>query len=212
MSRRTGATLMELALVIGLSAIMLLLAPLIMSHGVRALVYLPRAAAVNQAGTEILHQVFEGGLSTLQAAPVLGLRSASRARVSATALTGPLWLAEANRMGYRTADGQYVLIRLDSEQIKRHFPVNGTCPPPGPQAEEVLPYEAAGAVRILPSGTLFQYYNQAGTLLAAPACNGAQLFAVRRVQMSLIAQTGSGLINEAQTQQTMTTSLAILDP
>lgn len=213
MIRHAGATLIELALVIGLSAIMLLLAPLIMSHGVRALVYLPRAAAANQAATEIMHQVFEGGLSSLQAAPVPGLRSATRARDSATSLAGPLWLAENDRLGYFTADGQRVLIRLTSEQIRRSLPATGACPPGAPVTEEVLPYEAAGVVRILTSGSAFQYYNQAGALLAAPGCIAATpATTVRRVQMSLIAQTGSGLINEAQTQQPMTTSLAILDP
>lgn len=209
--RRQGTTLVELVLAIALGAILFVLAPVLMAHGVRAMVYLPRAAAVNQAATEITYQVFEGGFSTLQAAPIPGLRSATRAAVGG-ALTAALWYADANGLGYVTANGQRVLIRLTSEQIRRSLPASGACPPGAPATEEVLPYEAAGAVRILTAGSTFQYYNQAGTQVAAPVCAAASLLAVRRVQMSITAQTGNGLVNEAQAQEPMTTSLAIIDP
>lgn len=210
--RRQGTTLVELVLAIALGAILFVLAPVLMAHGVRAMVYLPRAAAVNQAATEIMYQVFEGGFSTLQAAPIPGLRSATRAAV-AGALTAPLWLAENDRIGYLTANGQRVLIRLTSEQIRRSLPASGACPPATPITEEVLPYEAAGPVRILTAGSTFQYYNQAGAqILPAPGCTALLLATVRRVQMAIIAQTGNGLVNEAQAQEPMTTSLAIIDP
>src|SRR3989338_4295921 len=95
---------------------------------------------VNDAATEAIHQVVEGGWSTLpgQTAPVRGLRFAARR----SSTEGALWLAEASRVGFRTSDGQNVLVRVDAESVKRSLPASATCPPPPIGTEEILPYQA----------------------------------------------------------------------
>ncbi len=209
--RDLGFTLVELAIVIVVTSIMAMLAPRLFFYGVQTMVFLPRALSVNHTASEAMQQVLEGGFSTLQTAPVQGLRFASRNIPTGAGAASPaLWLAEANRMGFLTSDGQRVLIRLDSELIKRSLPASAACPPAAPVTEEVLPYQAQGIVRITTAGSLFQYYNQSGTLLAAPGCASAA--AVRRVDITFSAQTGNGNFDEGNAREDITSSAAIRVP
>jgi len=206
-SASAAITLVELVIVIVLSSIVFAVTPILMFHGVKTMVFLPKALAVNQAATEAMHQVVEGGFSTLAGQPtVRGLRFAVRRSGTDPAL----WLAEANRIGFLTSGGQRVLIRLDSELIKRSLPASAACPPAAPVTEEVLPYQAQGIVRITTAGSLFQYYNQSGTLLAAPGCASAA--AVRRVNITFTAQTGNGNFDQGNAREDITSSVAIRVP
>lgn len=202
-----GFTLVELVLVIVVSAIVFATAPILMFHGVKTLVFLPKALATNGVATEVMHQIVEGGFSTLAAQTTIpGLRFAVRRSATEPAL----WLAETSRVGFLTSDGQRVLIRLDADSMKRSFPASGACPPAAPGSEEVLPYQAEGVVRILATGALFQYYNQSGAGVPAPGCASAA--AVRRVDIAFTAQTASGSFDEGQARQEMTSSVAIRVP
>lgn len=206
-----GVTLVELVLVLVISGILFVATPPLMFHGVQTMVFLPRALAVNEAGTEAMQQIVEGGFSTLpgQSAPVRGLRFASGAVPTGAAAAQPaLWLAEPDRIGFRTSDGQYVLIRFDAEAIKRSLPVGASCSP-AIGTEEVLPYQASGVVRILPTTSLFRYYNQSGAELV-PGCPPPST--IRRVDVQFVAQTGSGSFEEGQASQPMMTSVAVRVP
>ena len=209
---RLGLTLVELILVMVVSGILFVVSPPLLSHGVKTLVFLPNALAANNVALEVTHQLTEGGFSTLQATPVLGLRCAIRTVPTGDTVVRPaLWLAETNRLGFLAANGQYVLIRLASEVVKRSLPATSTtCSTvPAVLTEEDLPYTAAGTVRILTTGALFRYYNQSGVEIA-PSCPPSTT--IRRVDMTFTAQTGSGLFDEGQTTENIQTSVAIRIP
>lgn len=213
-----GLTLVELVIVMTLVGILAILTPPLVFYGVKSMVFLPRALAVNQAAGEALHQLVEGGFSTLsgQTIPIRGLRLAVRRSATEPAL----WLAENDRVGFRTADGQNVLIRWDStsgSEVVRRELLSPVCPAPN-NPGEIIPYHAQTTVRILRStqGALsipiFRYYNQSGTLLAAPGCSLSGITTVRRVDIALMAQTGSGVVDEGQARELITTSVAIRVP
>ena len=202
-----AVTLVELVIVLVVGGILSVTMPIIVFHGVKTLVYLPKALAVNEAAMEALHQVVEGGFSTLPGqATIEGLRFAVRRSATDPAL----WLAETSRVGFLSSDGQYVLLRLDAEAIKRSVVAVPACSPT-PGTEEVLPYQASGTVRILPTGSLFRYYNQGGTeVQLPPLCPPTST--IRRVDIAFAAQTGSGSFDEGHAKEDITTSVAIRIP
>jgi hypothetical protein len=213
--RRCAATLVELVIVIVVTALIFLITPILVFHGVKTLVFLPKALAANDVATEILHQMIESGFSTLQAAPVRGLRFASRTLpTDGTASQPALWLAESSRIGFRTADGQSILLRWDNsvtsqEVIRRSLPAPSCTPTIG--TEEVLPYQAQGVVRILPTVRLFRYYNQSGVEVNnPPSCPPPAT--IRRVDIAFTAQTGSGNFDEGEAREDITSSVAVRVP
>ena len=204
--RRHAVTLVELVIIMVVSGILFVTTPILVFHGVKTLVFLPKALVVNQVATEVLHQVVEGGFSTLAGQPtVRGLRFAVRRSAAEPAL----WLAETTRIGFLTSSGQNVLVRLDSESVKRSLPSATSCTPTI-GTEEVLPYEAAGSVRILATGALFRYYNQSGAEVVTPGCPPPTT--IRRVDIALTAQTGSGNFDQGDASETITSSVAIRVP
>ena len=213
----SALTLVELIIVMVVSGILFVTTPPLVFHGVKTLVFLPRALAVNQTASEALHQIVEGGFSILAGQTTIrGLRFAVRRSTAEPAL----WLAEDNRIGFRNSDGQDVLIRWDSstpnQEVIRRDLISPVCLPPN-NPGEILPYYAQGiggqgTVRILqiPSATpIFRYYNQSGALVA-PTCPPSST--IRRVDIAFIAQTGSGVFDEGQAKEQVASSVAIRVP
>jgi len=206
-----AATLVELVIVIIISGILFVTTPILVFHGVKTLVFLPKALAANNVATEVLHQMIEGGFSTLAGQPtVRGLRFAVRRSAAEPAL----WLAEASRIGFRTSDGQTVLVRLDSsvvnqEVVKRSLPAPSCTPTLG--TEEVIPYHAQGSVRILPIVRLFRYYDQSGLEVNNPSSCPPPA-TIRRVDMAFTAQTGNGNFDQGDAREDITSSVAIRVP
>ena len=207
---RVGLTLVELVIVLAISGIISVMTPILMWHGVKALVFLPRALTVNHVATEVAHQIIEGGVSTLTGYPTIrGLRFAARRSSTATAI----WYAAANEIGFLNADGQYVVMRFDSGSgtVKRRVMPNDSCPP-GAGTEEFLPdqvqYQTYNVT--IPAATLFRYYDRSATLVAAPGCGSTA--AIRRVQVVLTVQTGSGSFDQGDAQEPFLSSVAIRDP
>ncbi len=215
--RRPGFTLVEIVIAIAVSGILFALAVPLAAHGVRTMVFLPRAMAVNQAAADVMHQLIEGGFSdsALTGQTIIrGLRSAVRRDASATG--GAVWLVEASRVGYRTSDGLYVVIWRDggSSTIRRGVIGGASCgpPPSNPASFDTIPYDAAGnGITIAPSGTLFVYYGTTGAVIA-PIGTGCPSAPIRQVEISLTAQTGNGLFDQGQAQQTMSSSATIRVP
>jgi len=205
-----AVTLVELVIVMVVSGILFVATPILVFHGVKTLVFLPKALAVNQVATEVLHQVVEGGVSHLSGQTVRGLRFTVRRSATEPAL----WLAEASRIGFRTSDGQTVLVRLDSsvvnqEAVKRSLPAPSCTPTIG--AEEVLPYHAQGTVRILPTIRLFRYYNQSGVEVNdPPTCPPPTT--IRRVDIAFSAQTGNGNFDQGEAGEDIASAVAIRVP
>ena len=211
-----GLTLVELVIIIVVTGIIALITPSLLLHGVRVFVFLPNALVVNQAAAEVMHQIVEGGFSDVTITGqslVRGLRFAVRRSTSEPAL----WLVQANRIGFLTSDGQYVIVRLDTaggDLIKRSVlaaPATCSTIPPSP-AEESIPYDAAGSVRIITAGSLFVYYDSSGNPVTPLLTGCPPATTVRRVDVAFIAQTGGGNFDQGDAQETMTSSVAIRVP
>jgi len=212
-----GFTLVELVIVMVITGIVALIAPALLFHGVKTMVFLPRAVAVNQVAADIQHHIVEGGFSTLAGQSVLrGLRFAVRRSVTEPAL----WLAEDDRIGFRASDGQSVVIRWDASVVNQEVIWRSlTTPacPPTMGTEEVLPYDAQAewdvrVLRIAPATPVFRYYNQSGTQMAAPGCSLGGITTIRQMEIAFIAQTGNGVFDDGHARQAVTSSVAIRVP
>ena len=214
-----GLTLVELVIIIVVTGIIALITPSLLLHGVRVFVFLPNALVVNQAAAEVMHQIVEGGFSDVTITGqslVRGLRFAVRRSTSEPAI----WLAGDDCIGVRTSDGQSVVMLWDpvanQEVIRRRLSAPAcptSCLPNG--TEEAIPYHAPGSVRILriaPATPVFRYYNQSETLVAAPGCSLSGITTIRQVEIAFVAQTGSGVFDEGQAREQVTTSVAIRVP
>ncbi len=204
-----GLTLVELVIVLAISGIIAVMTPVLMWHGVKALVFLPRALAVNHVASEVTHQIMEGGFSTVTGHPtVRGLRFAARRSATQPAI----WLAEGNRIGFLNSDGQHVVIMRQGLLIQRDVVSSGTCPPSAAELSdaEIIPYDTQGVtIAVLPSN-LFRYFNRSATLVTAPGC--ASPAAIRRVQVEFTAQTGRGDFDQGDARERILTSVALRDP
>ena len=215
---RQGLTLVELVIVLVLTGILFVTTPILVFHGVKTLVFLPKALAVNEAAMEALHQMVEGGFSTLSGqTTVRGLRFAVRRSATEPAI----WLAETTRIGFVTSDNQYVLLWLDNETVVtpevdviiRAVVSPSTCASVPSATGEILPYHAAGSVRIVPippATSVFRYYNQSDIEIVTPGCPPPTT--IRRVDIAFAAQTGNGLFDEGNAREDITTSVAIRIP
>ena len=212
---RQGLTLVELVIVMVVSGIVALIAPSLLFHGVKTMVFLPKALTVNDAATEVMHQIAEGGFSTLAGqTTVRGVRFAVRRSATEPAL----WLAEDDRVGFRASDGASILIRWDNtvnqEVIRRTLPASSCTPVIDPG--EILFYPAqqlsisVRILRISPTTPIFRYYDQGGTQILTPGCPPNS--AVRRVDIAFTAQTGNGNFDEGQAKEQSTSSVAIRVP
>ena len=210
-----GLTLVELVIVITVSGILLAITPTLLSHSVQILVFLPRAAAANQLAMEAMHQVIEGGFSTLPGATtLLGLRFAVRTFPTGRSAIAPaIWLAEDGRIGVLSADGRYLLIRFDdiNGRLARSLPpTTSTCSAlPGALTEELIPSETIGDARLTTTGPLFRYYNAGGNLVP-PSCPPSS--SIRRVEIAFVAQTGNGVFEEGHAREEMTSAVMIRIP
>ena len=212
-----GLTLVELIIVMVVTGIIALITPALLFHGVKTMVFLPKAVTVNHTAAEVMHQVIEGGYSTLAGQTIVrGLRFAVRRSATEPAI----WLAADDCLGVRTSDGQSVVMLWDpvanQEVVRRRLSAPAcptTCLPNG--TEEVIPYHAQGSVRILriaPATPVFRYYNQSGTLLVAPGCSLSGITTIRRVEIAFVAQTGNGNFDEGNAREQITSSAAIRIP
>src|SRR3989338_810989 len=123
-SHARGVMLVELVIVLSIVGIVSAMAPALMSYGVHTAVMLPRTLATNGSANDVLHQAAEGGFSTLAGQGYMpGVRFAS----GSTPTDAPLWLAEGGRLGYRTADGRYILLRLSGEAVRRSVYAGASC-------------------------------------------------------------------------------------
>ena len=211
-----GLTLVELVIVMVVSGIMALTAPSLLFHGVKTMVFLPKALLVNHAATEIMHQIIEGGFSTLAGqTTVRGVRFAVRRSATEPAL----WLATDDCVGFRASSGQDVVIWWDqtaNQEAIRRVVVTAGCPFTCSTAGgEFLPYDAQGRVRVVriaPATPIFRYYNQSDTLLSAPGCSVSGIITIRRAELAFVAQTGNGNFDEGQAKEQVTSSVAIRVP
>ncbi len=213
-------TLVEMIVTLVLSGLLLTASPALLRYGVETFVWLPKAVAVDRVAAEAVQQLSEGGAALAavlgsgspygEGPEVRGLRHASRTGAAAQAI----WLAEAERVGVRTPEGQCVVFWRDAgrEVILAGLVPSATCGAacnPAPPEQVTLPYDVEeGTVRIRTTGRLFEYYNQDGAVVP----DGCPPGAIRRVEIRFTVQTGSGLSSEGETQTPVASAIAIRVP
>ena len=210
---RVGLTSFELILGLVLIAILAGASVGLLRSFLNAMPYLPNQTRVLQAASEILETVAEGSVTTITGAPsptLKGLRFAKRISSAASMV-----MADKTELRY-TAQGScdastrscLVRLRLDGAAniLYRSYGVGASF-----SAEEPIPYYATEGLQAIgngPLGALFRYFDASGTELTAPV-SAANLGNIRRVEILVLVQTGSGDFNQGDGSISATSSVAV---
>jgi len=173
-------TLIELLMVIAIIGILAGSGAWLVANTVKNSVFIPNQLNMDKLAKDALDIMIEGDNQAM------GLRF-SRA-ISAV---------NANRVDFIDGASKTVYFRLDTVGNKLYRSINGA-------AEVALPYYSglAGISITGKAGTLFTYYDSTDAVTAVPAN-------VRRVQMILIAKTGTGLYNDWEGSSEQATAIAV---
>ena len=213
-----GMTLIELIVVMAIIGVLAVVSAPMITHGVKTLVFLPKALLVNHTATEVMHQMIEGGPSSAgtQVQPIRGLRDAARYGTEPA-----IWCASPGLMLFRTSDHRCVMLSLSAQaQLTRAIwsgpamqPWTHSCgSPTGIASTETIPPEPPGSVQISAPTALFRYYNQTGAPLALSGCGALLAANVRRVEIEFVAQTGNGNFDQGEAREQVLSSVAIRVP
>lgn len=177
---KRGLTLIELIMVIAIIAILAASSSFIMAYTVKNSVFIPNQLGMDKLASDAIDIMVDGD------AQAKGLRFSRT--ISAIA---------ANRVDFIDGDGKTVYFRLDTGTSKLYRSINGA-------AEANIPgYSSLAGLSLTgKSGTLFTYYDSANAVTAAAA-------SVRRIQIILIAKSGTGLYNDWEGQSEQASSIAI---
>lgn len=187
MMRRDGATLVELIVTMSVVAIIAAATAGIVVYLMQLFIYLPRQMRARDAAHEVIEAMIEGEASKRGMRYAMRVQDASSTQFTCT-------------FGYpANTDKRNMRFRFYGNKIYRSYtafgdPVNGPQPPYG--QEEIIPYYAAGDISI--SGetsnpnVIFTYFTASGSQLADPV-PPAQLNTIRRVEIGIVVNTGTGL-------------------
>ena len=180
MKIKRGFTLIELIMVLSIIGILAGAGAWIMAYTVKNSVFIPNQLGMDKLATDALNIMAEGD------AQAKGLRF-SRA----------ITAINANRVDFIDGDGKTVYFRLDTGTNKLYRSINGS-------AEQALPaYSSVAGLNLsAKSSVLFSFYDAAGAVTATAAN-------VRRIQIILIAKSGTGLYNDWQGQSEQATSVRV---
>ena len=173
-------TFIEIIMVMAIIGILAGSGAWLMAYTVKNSVFIPNQLNMDKLAKEALDIMVEGDNQAQ------GLRFS---RVITT--------ANANQVNFINGAGTAVYFRLDTGTSKLYRSINGG-------AEVALPAYSgtAGVTMNGKSGTLFTYYDSTNTVTATAAN-------VRRIQMILIAKTGTGLYNNWEGSSEQATSINV---
>jgi len=178
---KKGFTLIELIMLIAIIGILAGSGAWLMFHTIKNSVFIPNQLNMDKLASDALSIMIDGD------SQAKGLRFS---RVITGMLPNQVDFTIKNDLGNDVA----ISYRLTAGVLSRRIGALGTYAP--------LPYYSGIAILSGKSNTLFTYYN---------ATEGMPLTAadVRRIQINLIAKTGSGLYNDWQGSSERATSVAV---
>lgn len=182
---RKGFTIIEAIMVMLIIAVLSSAGAWIMAYTVQNFVFIPNQLNMDKLASDALNIMIEGD------SQAKGLRFSRVISVIA-----------ADRVDFINQDAQTIYYRLDAPAGKLYRSINGA-------VEAALPYysSAAGITLNGRNGALFTYYNSDDAVITgATAVDAAN---VRRIQIILIAKTGTGLYNDWQGQSEQPASVSI---
>ena len=192
-----GVTLVEVVIVIAVAAILGTAFASVMVPMMNFYFYYPQSSRVNNAGADVLQIILEGdekarGLRFASIPCTLPAGGSSRISVAtATTLTYHHAMTDACGNGGTNSNSVALAYNAGSQTVTRS--INGA-------AAAVIPYYATAASGIQinpPSGiNFFRYFDAAGTDLGAAPAVGS----IRRVDVTLIASSGTGLVKHSAGQ------------
>lgn len=178
---RKGFTIIEAIMFMLIIAVLSGATFLIMAYTVKNSVFIPNQLNMDKLANDTLNIMIEGD------SQAKGLRFARV--VSAIAV---------NQVTFTNQDGIVIIYRWDTGLNKLYRKI-------GAAAEAAIPSYFSNTTGVSlngKSGTLFTYYDSADTVTATAAN-------VRRIQIILIAKSGTGLYNDWQGQSEQDTSIAV---
>lgn len=176
---KRGFTLTEVMMVILIIAVISLASSFIMIFIMRNSVFIPNQLNMDMISQEALDIMIEGDGSAK------GLRFSRQ-------ITG----AVANQVNFVNQDSKNIYYRLDTGTNKLYRSISG-----GP--DSLIPYYTVNGINISgKNNALFTYYDSTNAVTNTPAN-------VRRIQIVLIAKTGSGSYTDWQGQSEQSSAIKV---
>jgi prepilin-type N-terminal cleavage/methylation domain-containing protein len=183
MNSLKGFTLIELITVITVIVIISASGAYLMVYLVQNSVFIPNKLNMDMAASEALNIMIEGDDAAK------GLRFSK-------SITG----IQSNQLRFNNQDAQDIVLRLDTAAKKLYRSIAGS-------PEALVPYYATTGVNIAAKDNkLFTYYDQSDNEIDAGTGNSAD---VRRVEINLLAETGSGSYNDWQGRSILSSSITV---
>jgi len=182
--RAAGFTLIEIVMVILITALLSVAGVHIMRFSIQNTFYLPNQVQTDLAAAEALETIVEGDTSTVR-----GLRFCK----AVTALA-------ANQVNVTDQDDVALQFRLNTANHRLYRKI-------GAAAETLVPYAMPANVNFSgggAGGALFTYYDGSNpeVVTAVPAD-------VRRIQINLVAQQGAGSVDSFEGSSAQSTSIKV---
>jgi len=187
-----GFTLLELVIVIIIISIISVSGVWIMFSLIQGSVFIPNQLNMDMLAKQALDIMIEGDVRDL-----LYAYQGARGLLFSRAITN---LAD-NNLTFINQDNKTITYRLDTatSRLYRDWDMDGD----NVTDTELIPYYAASGITVRgKNNKLFTYYAVNETVTSVPAN-------VRRIQISLIAKTGSGSFTDWQGQSAQNSSIAV---
>ena len=178
-NRQIGFSIIELIMVMLIIAIIAKTSGYIFSALIQNSVYIPSQLNMNMVASQAMDIMIEGDENAK------GLRFSKQ-----------ITNISSNQVTFNNQDSQVIVYRLDTPTHKFYRSISGG-------AESLIPYFVKTGIDIYgKSNVLFTYYDTSEVITAVPAN-------VRRIKISIIAQTGSGSFDKWEGYSELSSSIAV---